>query len=188
MRRWPIILAALLVAAPVGARAADDGPEPRRATIFLRALAFDRNLTKRAEQRVVVAVLVPRPRVEAPAFEAFLTALTGLQKLTVKSLPLTIVTLELGEVGALDAALAEAHVTALLVGPGLAAKVPELAEATRRRHVLSMAWSLEEQEKGLCLGVDFEGARPRIHVRLPACTAEGVAFESQMLDLAKVTR
>lgn len=188
MWRSVLLFVALALAAPVDGYAEDHAPEVRRAAIFLRALAFDRNLGARAGTRVVLAVVVARGRAQEPELAVFLGALRDLQKLTVKALPFEVVTLEATDAATLEKALAEAHASALLVGPGLAAQVPELLEVTRRRKALSMAWGPEELAKGVCLGVAFEGPRPRIQVSLPSCAAEGVAFESQMLDLAKVTR
>ena len=61
-------------------------------------------------------------------------------------------------------------------------------EATRRLKVITMASRQDYVQRGLSLGVFAIDGKPTILVNLAASKAEGAAFGSDLLRLAKVIR
>ena len=79
-------------------------------------------------------------------------------------------------------------VDVLYVCIGMEADLPAIIEVTRKRKMVSIGSREEHVQTGLALGVFPVDGKPTIVVNLPAAKAEGSAFSSDLLRLAKVIK
>jgi hypothetical protein len=184
--RFGLILALLASATP--ARAQDVPPE-RQVLILGRALAYDDDIKNRAGDDVTIAVLAKTGNPSSETMGAnMLKAFRGIGGVKVQGLGLKFTQLGFTNGPTLQANLASQNVDVLYVCAGLEADLPAVIEATRKRRIVSIGSRLEHVERGLALGVFQVDGRPTIVVNLPASKAEGSAFSSDLLRLAKVLK
>lgn len=164
-------------------------PIDRQVLILTRALAYDSSLKDRAGAELLIAVL-GKPGISASEELArkMTKAFQALGNVKVQGLPVRATQLLFTTAAALATAVEAQGVDALYVCPGLETDLPALIEVTRQARVISMASREEQVEKGLSLGVFMIEAKPTMVVNLPASKAEGAAFGSDLLRLAKVLR
>ncbi len=189
MGRWltfGLLLASMVLIGGPSARA-QSAPE-LRATILLRALAFDRKLKARAGDNLVVALVYLASDRASSADRADMRAALGAmgaQKLD--GLPLSIVDHRYTTPEALAAAITGGY-DVLYVTPGMDAHLQAIKEASRRAQVPTITNVRDYVEAGLSLAVDLVDGRPKLIVNLTASKAEGMDISSQVLQLAEVIR
>jgi len=188
-RRWlPTIGAALLLLVAAGGRSAraQEIASDRQVLILSRALAYDSNLKSRVGSELVVGVLGKAGHEDAASSMA--RAFRSLVSVKVQGLPVRSVQLTYTTVGALASALETHAVDVLYVVAGLDDEITAIADLARRRHVVTIGSRQDQVARGLSLGVFTVEGKPVIVVNLPASKAEGAAFSSDLLRLAKVIR
>lgn len=179
-------LAATLAISLVGTSAAAQPAIGKRAAIVARALSYDRSLGERAGDTVVLLVLHKAGNeASVAAAKAWVEAFGSLEGTVVHGLPFKVVSAPWDPV-AVKAQVESAGVDALLACDGLEGDVAAIKSLARERHVLSAGSTRAFAEQGLSLAVVAEGDRSVIVVNLPASKAEGVAFSSDLLRLAKI--
>lgn len=177
--------AALLVHAPRRARA--DIPADRQALILTRALAYDNNLRARAGGAVVVAVVYrPQDGASESMAEAMYRAFKRLESVKVQDLPFRVVKIPFTGRDALDATVAQQHISTLYGCSGLDADVDAITQVARKRHVLSLAAREAYLENGFSLGLFLFGGKATITVNLAASRLEGAQLSSELLRLARL--
>ena len=168
---------------------ADEVSPARQVLILTRALAYDGNLKTRAGADLLVAVL-GKPG-NAPSDELASTmgkAFRGLGNVKVQGLAVRATQIAYKDAASLAAVIKSEGIDALYVAPGLDVELMGIVEATRRLKVVSMASRQDYVQRGLSLGVFAIDGKPTIVVNLAASKAEGAAFGSDLLRLAKVIR
>jgi hypothetical protein len=183
------LLAALLMG-PTGHVAAEEVPSDRQALILTRALAYDVKLKERAGPSVIVAVLFRRGHPASEAMAAMiLPSFAALSVARLRGLPFAAVGLPYVDPKRLEASIQTGGVDALYVCVGLdGADFEAIKAVSRARKVITMASQQEQVQRGATLGVFRAEGRALIAVNLAAAAAEGAAFESAFLKLAKVFR
>jgi YfiR/HmsC-like len=181
------LLSTLIASAP--AAPADEVAPARQVLILTRALAYDGNLKRRAGADLLVAVLgkpgnVPSDELASTMGKAF----RGLGNVKVQGLAVRATQIAYKDAASLVAVIEREGIDALYVAPGLDAELMGIVEATRRLKVVSMASRQDYVQRGLSLGVFAIEGKPTIVVNLAASKAEGAAFGSDLLRLAKVIR
>jgi len=176
----------LSTAAPA---AAQEVPVERQVLILTRALAYDDDIKSRAGDDVMVAVLAKagNPASEAMA-AALVKAFRGIGGIKVQGLPMKVTQVSYSNGPTLMSAAASQGVDVLYVCVGLEADLPAIIEVTRKRRNVSIGSREEQVQRGLALGVFQVDGKPTIVVNLPAAKAEGSAFSSDLLRLAKVIK
>jgi hypothetical protein len=178
----------VLLAGPVYSQSEELPPE-RQVPILTRALAYDENLKNRAGDELVVAILAKAgSKPSEQAADAVSRAFSGLSGIKVQGLPLRSARLTYSNAGALSTAIKGQGIDVVYVCPGLDGELPAILEVTKKEHVLSMGSREEHITKGASLGVFLISSKPTICVNLAASKAEGAAFGSDLLRLAKVIR
>ncbi len=176
----------LAFAGPVRAQ---DVPAERQVLILTRALAYDDEIKGRAGDDVTVAV-VSKPG--NPASDAMSTAVAkafrGIGGIKVQGLSLKIIQLPFASGPALQAAASGQSIDVFYICVGLEADLPAIIETTRKRRAVSIGSREDQVQRGLALGVFQIEGKPTIVVNLPAAKAEGSAFSSDLLRLAKVIK
>ena len=167
----------------------EEVPPARQVLILTRALAYDGNLKTRAGADLLIAVLgKPGHAASEELAGTMAKAFRGLGNVKVQGLAVRAAQLPYTNAAALTAAIESQGVDALYVCPSLDADLPAIIEATRRLKVVTMASRESYVARGLSLGVFTVEGKPTIVVNLNASKAEGAAFGSDLLRLAKVIR
>lgn len=160
-----------------------DVPVELQVPLFLKVLTFDRRMTARAPDTVVVAVVFQKGnRVSVTAKDEVLRALRGIASATIR--PMLI---DLDE-QVLGVALDSASASLVYVTPLRAVDLANVAAATRSARVTSVTGVPRYVEGGLAVGVRLQGERPKLLINLRAARAEGADFSAELLKLAVVTR
>lgn len=181
-----MLLACLQVPAALGA---EEVPADRQVLILTRALAYDSNLKNRAGKEVTIAVLGKPGHAGSEASAAALTAaFRSLSNVKVQGLAMRTTQVRWEGTAALDSAVGAQGVDVIYVCPGFGGEVAEIIALSRRRQVLTLAASADYVDRGMALGVFPIEGRPTIVVHLAGSRAEGAAFGSDLLKLAKVIR
>jgi hypothetical protein len=189
-------LTAVLLVALAWSRGAPAAPAPpagvpveRQVLILTRALAYDENLTERAGDEFVVAVLSRAASAGADPLAAAATkAFKNLGGVKIHGLPVRAIHLSYSSASTLAAAVDGEGVDALYLCPGVDGDLTAILEVSRRKKVITMASKEEQVNKGASLGVFNVDNKPTIFVNLTGSRAEGAAFTSDLLRLAKVIR
>lgn len=181
------IVGALLLSLVAGSAIAARLPIDQCAPILIRALAYDRDLRKRAGDSVMLAVLYnPASGSSVSEANSALTAFKALESLTVQGLRFRAVRLPYGP--DLSAKLAEDGIDAVFIVEGLSSELSALTEVTRRRKVVTLTTEEADIRRGAAIGVVLASGKPTLMVNLPASSAEGAQLSSDLLRIAKVIR
>jgi YfiR/HmsC-like len=155
--------------------------------LLVKILSFDRNLTARIGERVVLGVLYQRHyRTSANIADEVRRAAAELETTDTGGFTVHPVAIDLDATQDLRAALARHQVTVLYVSPLRAVDLATVIAATRPGSVTTLTGVPEYVETGLAVGIDLRGGRPEIVVNLPASRAEGADLNAQLLKLARV--
>lgn len=87
---------------------------------------------------------------------------------------------------ALAAEIRATQTAILVVSTGLAGEIHSIAHELDGIDVLSVAVDPEDVARGIVLGLDTRGAKPKIVVRLTQARRQEVAFEASFLSLARI--
>jgi hypothetical protein len=188
--RGALALAGLATAAVLGAARpawSSDVPSTAQALILTRALAYDRNLQRRAGTEVRIAVLLRAgdPASEKDAERVF-TAFAALRVHKLQGLRLQVVKLDATDLGALQRTLVRDDVDAMYVASGLEASVAMLSKLAREVGITTMASESQYVYDGLALGVFVRDNRPTVLLNRTAAEAEGAAFAAGLLGVARL--
>jgi hypothetical protein len=164
-------------------------PPDRQVLILTRALAYDSELKERVGPDITVGVLSKPGNVDSEAMAAaMLKAFRAILNVKVQGLSLVVRSLSYSNPAALAALVAAQSVDVIYVCNGLEGELPAIMDVSRKRHIVTMASSAAQVEKGLALGVFPIDSRPTIVLNLAAARSEGAAFTSELLRVAKVLK
>jgi hypothetical protein len=181
-------LGALLFLAATALGEAPVAPD-RQVLILTRALAYDGNLKTRAGEDLLIAVVGRNGNAASEEVASAMSkAFKSLGNVKVQGLAVRAVQLGYASVNTLGLAIESQGIDALYVCPGLEADLPAIIELARKRQVITLGSREDHVKRGLSLGVFAVDAKPTIVVNLAAAKAEGAAFGSDLLRLAKVIR
>ena len=178
LRSFAIALAiALLPAAP--AWASMPVPVDVQTELFVNIGKHDRNFDPR---RGIVLGIVYQD--DFPESVAAKNAVIEAAKS--RSLPVTCVPLEVGSQQLLRKRLTETNANIVYVAPLRAVDVGDIGRITRQRDIRSVTGIPEYVDLGIAVGIGLRNRRPLIIINLEAARAEGAAFSSQLLSLARI--
>jgi hypothetical protein len=175
----------LMTAARAEAPVAPD----RQVLILTRALAYDGNLKTRAGEDLLIAVLGRNGNTTSEDVAMSMTkAFKSLGNVKVQGLPVRAMMWGFTSVNSLNTAVDVQGIDALYITPGMDADLPAIIELARKRQIITLGSREDYVKRGVSLGVFAVDAKPTIVVNLAAAKAEGAAFGSDLLRLAKVIR
>lgn len=155
--------------------------------LLTKILIFDRSLKKRAGQEIVIGLAYQSLYRESLSVkDEFLGMAEKVPDLRIDGLPVRFVAIELKSGARLEDLLAANKIGVLYVAPLRAYDVEAIAEATHALKIMSLTGVPEYARKGLAVGFDSVGGRPKILINLGGAKAEGCDFSSQLLNLATV--
>jgi hypothetical protein len=102
------------------------------------------------------------------------------------NLPITCLPLEAKSAQLLRKRLLETEANVVYVAPLRAIDIAEVASLTRMRGIRSVTGIPEYVDAGIAIGIGLRNKRPLIIINLEAARAEGAAFSSQLLSLARI--
>lgn len=184
-RRFALVLALLLAVGRVTAEEVSV-PVSLQVDLLLKVASYDKNLKRRAGERVLVLVLV-NPR-EADSVRVAAQALAALSEAEdVIGLPVAALSVEYTDPSSLGRVADENHVAVLYVAPGFsAAELDDIARALDGRSVLSAGALAKYTERGTVLGFDLVGGKPKLLVHLERARRQKVELSSAVLKLMRV--
>jgi len=149
---------------------------------FLKALSFDRNLTVSDGQLTIGVVFDPADERSLSAKDRLLEIQRELTRLRVKGQRVHLVAVPYDS----DASITAAGVKVLLVAPLSASSLERLARLSASSDFLTLATDVAGVDRGLAMGMEMEGGRPRFVVNLGAAVEAGASFESSFLTLCRI--
>lgn len=184
-RRLLLALAALLVTRRAGAEEVSV-PVSLQIDLLLKVASYDKNLRRRAGDRVLVAVLV-NPR-DADSGRVGAQALAALAEASeVDGLPVMPLSVEYTDSASLSRLADESHVAVLYVTPGFTpVELDGIAQAFDGKSVLSAGALAKYTERGTVLGFDLVGGKPKLLVHLARAKRQKVELSSAVLKLMRV--
>jgi hypothetical protein len=184
-RRLLLALAALLVTSHAGAEEVSV-PVSLQIDLLLKVASYDKNLRRRAGDRVLVAVLV-NPK-EADSGRVAAQALAALAEASdVDGLPVMPLGVEYTDSASLSRLADESRVAVLYVTPGFTpAELDGIDRAFDGKSVLSAGALAKYTERGTVLGFDLVGGKPKLLVHLARAKRQNVELSSAVLKLMRV--
>lgn len=184
-RRLLLAMAALLVTSRSGAEEVSV-PVSLQINLLLKVASYDKNLRRRAGDRVLVAVLVNPTRADSGRVAA--QALAALAEAgDVDGLPVMPLAVEYTDSSALARLADETRIAVLYVTPGFTlAELDGIAQAFDGKSVLSAGALAKYTERGTVLGFDLVGGKPKLLVHLLRAKRQNVELSSAVLKLMRV--
>ncbi|MCC7381319.1 MAG: YfiR family protein [Deltaproteobacteria bacterium] len=188
MRASLILMAACIVLSVGTAAFADPDHrlEDRQARLLLRVLSYDAALPRWTKGRLRIGVLAGSPQREDPACARILSALQGLEGVTVQRLPVEVVALEAGPWESVAASVEKQDLSALYLCDSVAERGASIARMARARGLTVLAGDRELMRRGATLAVVVEGDRPKILLNLREADRLGHRFAVPLLRLAEI--
>jgi hypothetical protein len=175
------LVVALLMPVVVSAQANSE------AALILRVLSYDRNLRRRASERVTVLAVHGGSAREC---DGLVRALNQLGRAVSVSGMRTRAVLHQwnGESGLASAARSNGA-SVLYVCPGFEPDIAQISTASRRASLLSISSREADVRAGLTVGIVRRGsATPQLLVNVRAAEAEGARLDAALLRIATVVR
>ncbi|MFT7518846.1 MAG: hypothetical protein ACI9MC_000980 [Kiritimatiellia bacterium] len=182
---YPLLLLALTLPIVQTARASEPDVMRRTTQILTRAIAYDRKLRARSGEDISIAILYdPHHLDDARASIATLQELAGTH---IRGLPVRAIALPWTNIEDLEHRMLDNDVDILwLCGDDLLPHIEGITQSTRKHNILTMAPNAKMVRAGASLGAQSDGAHIQLYINLPASRAEGVAFGTELLQLAQV--
>jgi hypothetical protein len=149
---------------------------------FLKALSFDRNLTVADGPLGIGVVFDPADERSLSAKDRLIEIHRELTRIRVKGHGVELVAIPSDS----DAALGQAGVKVLLVTPLSASSLERLKRVSASSDLLTLATDVADVARGLGIGMEMDGGRPRFVVNLGATEEAGASFESSFLALCRI--
>jgi hypothetical protein len=182
------ILAALVTVLATARSARGDTaavPLGLQVELLSKVADYDRTLPGRAEGIVRVVVVSRHGVAESTSSAArVVNALSSLPRIS--GLPHEDTAIEYTDASSLAALCRARSISILYMMPGLTDVDPEVARALTGVPVLTVSATADGVPKGIVLGFDLVGAKPKLVVSLSASRNQGVRLSSEVLKIATV--
>ena len=157
--------------------------------LFLKALAYDRNLEEKARGDILVGLLSRPGDVESEAVARSVAKLiAGYPNQKISDLPVYYRMIPYQDSQDLGKIVQAEWVDVIYVSPGVGAFLDDVLRVTAEGKVLSISGVAEYVERGVTMGVEDHGGRPEMVVNLASAEHEGSKFSGQFLSLCHVIR
>jgi hypothetical protein len=179
---------ALLVVCSSARVIAEDAsvPIPLQMELLLKVASYDKNLKQRARDRVRVAVLSRQD--DPDSGRAAAQALKALSEAdAIDGMPLDRLSTTYTDAAALARFIHEGNVAILYVTPGFRdGDIEAIAQALDGVSVLSVGALAKYSPRGMVLGFDLAGGKPKLIVNLGRAKRQRVELSSSVLKLVRV--
>lgn len=184
-RRLVLALATALLTSRVSADEVSV-PVPLQVDLLMKVASYDKNLKRRAGERLRVAVLIdPRDTDSGRVGAQALAALAKADE--VIGLPVEAINIEYADAASLARATDASRIAVLYVTPGFdAVELEAISRALEGHSVLSAGAVAKYTERGTVLGFDLVGGKPKLLVHLARARRQQVELSSAVLKLMTV--
>jgi hypothetical protein len=177
-------MAAWLVSTPAQAERLS---APLEAAIHLRALGYDRALTKRIGDNVVIALLYdPSSEASVQATNEIKEAFISLgKKMKVQDRPIVVKTVVYKDSWPSSEL---SKVAAVYVAPGLETRLSEIRTQASKNSIPTLCGERDLAIQGLAIAVYVKGKSPGLTINLPSARATGMNLDTRLLSIAEVLK
>jgi hypothetical protein len=183
--RSALFLAALGVVARLHAQQMEV-PVATQIALFVKVIAFDRQLQARASGAVTVAIAYQSGhRASNTAREEAEHALVTCEKIGTARVRVVAIDLDSET---LSDVLRRERVLILYVAPLQGTDVSEVAAAAQAARVTTLTGVSQYVLRGLAVGVRLQDEKPKLLINIDSAKREGADFSSELLKLAQVVR
>ncbi len=184
--RW--VLVALVVAAALTASLANADvavPAKLQAQLIGKIAAFDRNFAARAGATALVLVAFKPGAAESEQLAQQVSGeLRGLSD--VGGVPQAVETVQYASAAALAETCRSRKAAIVYLSAGLEGEAGAVAGALAGGNILSVGATAAHAERGMVVGFDLDGGKPKIVVNLTVAKAQNVALKAELLRLARI--
>jgi hypothetical protein len=149
---------------------------------FLKALSFDRNLVESDGELAIGVVFDPKDKGSESTKDRLLEIHRELTRLRVKGQRVRLVAIPYES----ESSLSAAGVKVLLIAPLSSSSLESVVRESARSDFLTLATDASDLDRGLAMGMEMDGGRPRFVVNLDAAVDAGASFESSFLTLCRI--
>jgi hypothetical protein len=157
--------------------------------IFLKALAYDRNLTEKARGDILIGLLYEPGDVESEAVARSVAKLMAAYPTEeIVDLPIYYRMIPFKDSDGLSQIIREEWVDVLYLAPGVQAHLDSVISVVSGHKVLSMAGVASYVDQGISMGVEEQDGHAQIIVNLASAESAGSKFAGNFLSLCRVIR
>jgi hypothetical protein len=160
-------------------------PARLQAALVAKVAAYDTHFAARANGRALVLIVVAAGRAESERFGDEIRAELGLQP-KIGGQDHSEEILRFTSAAEVARACRERHAAMVYIAPGLSTEISQIANALNGVDVLSVGAAPGDVEQRVVLGFARESGRPRLLVHLEQARRQNVAFNPDLLRLARV--
>lgn len=160
---------------------------PLEAAIHLRALGYDRALTKRIGDSVVIALLYdPASDASVQATNEIKEAFISLgKKMKVQDRPIVVKSVVYKDSWPSNEV---SRVAAVYVSPGLESRMSEIRTQASKNGIPTLCGERDLAIQGLAIAVYVKGSSPGLTINLPSARATGMNLDTRLLAIAEVLK
>ncbi|MEO1482580.1 MAG: YfiR/HmsC family protein [Myxococcota bacterium] len=174
-----------IVVAVVSLAAVPASANDQLAVVLLKAISYERGLASRAGDQVVIAVPVPEGR----ANPRFFKSLKRVEKVRLAKKAISVSRVDYADPSRLTGALEAVSADFVFTSAELSAEdLLAVLRVCAQSKVPSVGVSKMLVEKGVSLGVELVGKKPRIFVNVKTSKSQGASYSSDLLELAVPVR
>lgn len=164
-------------------------PLEEQVSIFLKALAYDRNLEAKARGDILIGILFVREDAESEETARSIAKLIAASPMqAIGDLPVFYRMIGYEDSEALSGVIEEEWIDVLYLAPGVGGILDSVLAITEESHVLTVTGVAGYVIQGVSLGVGELDGESEIIVNLDSATKEGSKFSGQFLSLCTVLR
>jgi hypothetical protein len=181
-----IVAAVFLMVGPVLSQV-PDVPEEIQIPLLFKALSFDRNLTSRCGEEIVVGILYE----ERYRFSRT-TMLNIKQRLQesgfdhLNGTPIRFIFIDVAANAKWQNTSLDEGVDIFYLSPLQSVALEDILRFSRQNQRTTICGILEDVERGVSLGVTQENGKAKLVINMAGAKAENIDFSSQLLRLARV--
>jgi hypothetical protein len=154
--------------------------------LFLKLMAYDRNLDRVGEEIVVGLVYQGAARQSRLIKDDFLDVIENSSGWQIADKPIQLVTIDIENTDLVQVIL-DKNIDALYVTPVSSEMLENIQAATTSQRIITLTGVPAYVGAGIAVGIGLRhNDRPEILINLPSAKAAGADFSSQLLQLAKV--
>lgn len=190
LRRWSILLSAMLAAAVAFGEHQSRAelvsvPIELQAELLAKVAGYDRNMAERAGDRLQVLLLTNARDVESTRFAARMQlALSSIAQIA--GLPHDERVTPFTSAGDLAQLCRARRIAIVILGPGLGDHVAAIRDALSGVDVLTVASVPDYVQQGAVLGFDVVSGKPKLLVHLTQARRQHVELRAEVLKLMRV--
>lgn len=151
--------------------------------LYMKILNFDRNLTSRTQNNMVIGVIFQtKNKTSEEAKDQFISGIAKISGGKIKEVSVRSVEIDIASNPNLSTAIQ--GVNALYITPMRAVDIQQICTIAQSRKIATFTGVESYVEEGISTGIGSQGGKPKIRINLNSAKAEGVEYEATILKIA----